>query len=48
MQKMESNHLQAVEEIQDIYEKKLYAQGSDYLSLEQNKLEMKKYYENRI
>ena len=46
--KMESNHLSAVEEIQEIYHKKLYAQGSDYLSLEQEKLEMKKHYENKI
>ena len=45
---MESNHLGAVEEIQTIYEKKLYAQASDYLSLEQSKLEMKKHYENKI
>ena len=45
---MESNHLSAVEEIQTIYEKKLYAQGSDYLSLEQSKLEMKKHYELKI
>jgi len=43
---MESNHLAAVEEIQTIYEKKLYSQGSDYLSLEQSKLEMKKQFEN--
>ena len=34
MQKMEQNHLNAIEEIQGIYEKKLYAQGSEYLSLE--------------
>lgn len=48
MQKMEANHLQQVEEVQTLYEKKLYAQGSDYLSLEQSKLEMKKFYENKI
>lgn len=48
MRKMEANHLAAVEEIQGIYEKKLEAQGSDYLSLEQSKLEMKKHYEARI
>lgn len=48
MQKMEENHLKAVEDTQDTYKKKLDAQGSDYLSLEQSKLEMKKFYENKI
>ena len=48
MQKMEGNHLAAVEEIQTIYDKKLYIQGSDYLTLEQEKLEMKKYYDQKI
>ena len=48
MQKMESNHLQDVEEIETDNDKKLYAQGSDYLNLEQSKLEMKKMYDKKI
>ena len=48
MKKMESNHLSAVEELQTIYEKKLYIEGSNYLKLEQEKLEMKNYYEQKI
>jgi hypothetical protein len=34
MKKMEMNHLQAVEELQNIYEKKLYIEGSNFLKLE--------------
>jgi hypothetical protein len=48
MEKMELNHLQAVEELQGVYEKKLYIEGSNFLKLEQEKLEMEKYYENKI
>ena len=48
MQKMESNHLTDVEEIQNDNDKKLYAQASDYLNLEQSKLEMKKMYDKKI
>jgi len=48
MKRMEMNHLQAVEELQGVYEKKLYLEGSNYLKLEQEKLEMKNYYENKI
>jgi hypothetical protein len=31
---MESNHLKAVEELQEVYEKKLYIEGSNFLKLE--------------
>jgi hypothetical protein len=48
MKKMEMNHLQAVEELQAVYEKKLYIEQSNFLKLEQEKLEMKNYYENKI
>jgi len=48
MQMMESNHLREVDEIQERYEKKLYAQASDYLTLEQSKLEMDKQFQNQI
>ncbi len=48
MQKMESNHLHEVEDIQGSYEKKLYIESSNYLKLEQEKLEMKNYYEKKI
>ena len=48
MQKMESKHLTDVEEIQNDNDKKLYAQASDYLNLEQSKLEMKKMYDKKI
>jgi hypothetical protein len=48
MQKMEENHLNAVEETQELYDKKLKDQDSDYLNLEQEKLEMIKYYEQKI
>ena len=48
MRKMEMNHLQAVEDLQSVYEKKLYIESSNYLKLEQEKLEMIKYYEGKI
>jgi hypothetical protein len=34
MKKMEMNHLQAVEDLQAVYEKKLYIENSNYLKLE--------------
>lgn len=34
MKKMELNHLNAVEELQGVYEKKLYIENSNYLKLE--------------
>jgi hypothetical protein len=34
MQRMERNHLSEVEELEEIYEKKLFKQQSEYLSLE--------------
>ena len=45
MQKMESNNLAAVLDIQKEYEKKLDIQDSNYLTLEQSKLEMKQHFE---
>ena len=48
MKKMEQNHLQSVEKLQSVYEKKLYIENSNYLKLEQEKLEMIKYYEGKI
>ena len=48
MIKMEQNHVQAVEDLQDAYEKKIYIEQSNYLKLEQEKMEMKNYYENKI
>ena len=45
---MEANHLAAVLDYQKIYEDKLEGQGSDYLSLEQSKLEMEKFYNEKI
>ena len=34
MKKMEINHLSAVEELQAVYDKKLYVEGSNYLKLD--------------
>jgi hypothetical protein len=34
MKKMEMNHLQAVEDLQSVYEKKLYIENSNFLKLE--------------
>lgn len=48
MKKMELNHLNAVEDLQQVYEKKLYIENSNYLKLEQERLEMIKYYESKI
>lgn len=48
MKKMEVNHLDSVEDLQSVYEKKLYVESSNFLKLEQEKLEMKNYYENKI
>ena len=48
MQISEANHLNAVEELQVIYEKKLAIQGNNFLSLEQQKLERKNEYMNKI
>lgn len=45
---MEMKHLQAVEELQGVYEKKLYIEGSNYLKLDQEKSEMENYYKNKI
>lgn len=48
MQKMEATHFQQVEDIQSLYERKLLAQDSDYLNLEQAKLEMEQQYKAKI
>lgn len=34
MKKMEMNHLEAVEDLQNVYEKKLYVESSNFLKLE--------------
>ena len=46
--KMEANHLEGVEGLQREYDAKLDLQMSDYLKLEQEKLEMRKEKETRI
>lgn len=48
MKKMELNHLQCVEELQSLYERKLYIENGNYLKLEQEKIEMKNFYEGKI
>jgi len=48
MKKMEANHLAAVEDLEGVYERKLYIECGNFLKLEQEKLEMKKHYEQRI
>ena len=48
MRRMEQNHLGAVEELQEVYERKLYVENSNFLKLEQEKLEMKNFYEQKI
>lgn len=48
MKKMEMKHLQSVEELQTLYERKLYIENSNYLKLEQEKIEMKNFYEEKL
>jgi cilia- and flagella-associated protein 57 len=48
MKMMEANHLAAVEDLEGVYERKLYIECGNFLKLEQEKLEMKKHYEARI
>ena len=48
MRKMESNHEQAVDDLADVYDRKLDVECGNFLRLEQEKLEMKKHYEQRI
>ena len=45
---MEANHLGAVEDLESVYERKLYIECGNFLKLEQEKLEMKKHYEAKI
>jgi hypothetical protein len=45
MKKMEANHLAAVEDLEAVYERKLYVECGSFLKLEQEKLERKKHYE---
>lgn len=44
MKRMEQNHLNAVDDMKEVYDKKLYVEQSNYLKLEQEKMEMKNYY----
>jgi hypothetical protein len=37
-----------VEELQSLYERKLYIENGNYLKLEQEKIEMKNFYEGKI
>ena len=45
---MEANHLAAVEDLESVYERKLYIECGSFLKLEQEKLERKKHYESCI
>ena len=48
MKKMELNHLQCMEELQTLYEKKLAIENQNYTRLEKEKGERRQYYENEI
>ena len=48
MKKMELNHLQCMEELQTMYEKKLAIENQNYTRLEKEKGERRQYYENEI
>ena len=48
MNKVEENHIAAVEDLESVYERKLNVECGNYLKLEQDKLEMSKHYESRI
>jgi len=48
MRKMEQNHVNAVDDLAAVYERKLDVECGNFLRLEQEKLEMKKHYESRI
>lgn len=48
MHKMEENHVAAVEDLESVYERKLNVECGNFLKLEQEKLEMRKHYEQRI
>lgn len=45
---MESKHFEEVREIEELFERKLRHEANGYLQLEQEGLEMKKAYENKI
>ena len=45
---MEKKHLEAVENLEDHYKRKISIEEGNFLKLEQEKLEMKKYYEGKI
>jgi hypothetical protein len=45
---MEHKHLDSVEKLEDVYKRKINIEEGNYLKLEQEKLEMKKYYEQKI
>ena len=40
IKKMEMNHLERIEELQALYDKKIFIENSNYLRLEQEKIEM--------
>jgi len=48
MKSMEMEHLTEVEDLQAVYEKKLYIEQSNYLKLDQEKSEMVNYYKDKI
>lgn len=48
MKKMELNHLQCMEELQTLYEKKLAIENQGYLNLEKKKGQMRVQYEGTI
>lgn len=48
MKKMELNHLQCMEELQTLYEKKLAIENQNYTRLEKEKGEKRQEYENQI
>ena len=48
MKKMELNHLQCMEELQTLYEKKLAIENQNYTKLEKAKGEMRQQFENEI
>ena len=45
---MEMNHLERIEELQALYDKKIFIENSNYLRLEQEKLEMDQMYNQKL
>jgi hypothetical protein len=48
MKKMELNHLQCMEELQNLYERKLAYENQAYKRLDKEKKEMEKEYEEEL